>query len=29
MKKLAFIGGTGVYDPVLLDHVTEHVIDTP
>lgn len=29
MKKLAFIGGTGVYNPVLLTNVTEHVIDTP
>ncbi len=29
MKKIAFIGGTGVYDPVLLDNVTEHVIYTP
>ncbi|MCY0876616.1 MAG: S-methyl-5'-thioadenosine phosphorylase [Firmicutes bacterium] len=25
----AIIGGTGVYDPALLDHATEHTIDTP
>ena len=29
MAKLALIGGTGVYDPDLLDSVTEETVSTP
>jgi 5'-methylthioadenosine phosphorylase len=29
MHKLAFIGGTGVYDPGILTNLQKHVIDTP
>ena len=29
MSKLAFIGGTGVYDARILSHVYSEVIDTP
>ena len=29
MSKLAFIGGTGVYDPGILDHVDSEMINTP
>lgn len=29
MSKLAFIGGTGVYDPGILTNITAHVIETP
>lgn len=29
MSKLAFIGGTGVYDPGILTKVTAHTIETP
>ncbi|MBL6442250.1 MAG: S-methyl-5'-thioadenosine phosphorylase, partial [Dialister sp.] len=29
MKKIAFIGGTGAENSVLLKDVTEHIIETP
>ena len=29
MSRLAFIGGTGVYDPGILQNVTSHTIETP
>jgi 5'-methylthioadenosine phosphorylase len=29
MGKIAIIGGTGVYDPDLLENMEEHVVTTP
>lgn len=29
MSRLAFIGGTGVYDPGILQNISSHVIETP